>query len=400
MSTVRGGEFEARRDATPARAVGARVSVTPCGYNRGVALPIRIAGGGLSGLATAVLLARQGLAVEVWDRHRGGGGRFAGGWQVLENGSREEDALDELRALGLAPSFPVVPAVRALFLDAFGGTHEVASEEPYAYFVRRGGTDGSLDAWLRGLARDAGVAVREGSAAPADAEVIATGPRQADGVARELVFSSDLADTVAVLFDPAVTPTGYAYLFCLGGHGTFGVAQVRGVRSLQRAREEAWRRFRAVFGEFAVRDGHERGQFMNFSLPRRLRSASGRWYVGEAAGAQDFLYGLGNRLALRTAGLAAAGVADRWDEAAFRAGVERPMRTTIALRFAYERTGRRGFARFCRSAGRGDFRRFLIRLQRPGVAKDALARAVMAAWRERRGCRHAPLCSWCRERES
>ena len=76
------------------------------------------------------------------------------------------------------------------------------------------------------------------------------------------------------------------------------------------------------------------------------------------------------------------------------------MRATVALRFAYERMGRRGFGVFCNRASRGDFRRFLIRLQRPDPAKDAVVRLVMAAWRERRGCRHGPLCSWCRERES
>lgn len=370
------------------------------GYNHAVSQPIRIAGGGLSGLATAVLLARRGLAVEVWDRHRGGGGRFAGGWQVLENGSREADALEEIRSIGLEPDFPAVPVKRALFLDGFGRTFEVASEAPYSYFVRRGGSEGSLDGWLRGMALAAGVALRDGEGAPPAADVVASGPRQADGVARELVFSSDLADTVAVLFDPTVTPTGYAYLFCLGGHGTFGLAQVRGVRSLRWAREAAWRRFRAVFGDFKVRDAREHGQFMNFCLPRHLQSADGRWYVGEAAGVQDFLFGLGNRLALRSAGLAAEGIAGRWDDSAFRGGLLRPMRTTVALRFAYERMGRRAFAAFCRRAGRGDFRRFLIRLQRPGAGKDLVARLVMAAWRERKGCRHAPLCSWCRERES
>ncbi len=248
---------------------------------------IRIAGGGLSGLATAVHLARRGFEVEVFDRHRGGGGRFAGGWQVLENGSCELDALDELRGMGLEPDFATVPATRALFLDGFGGAHEVASEAPYAYFVRRGGPDGSMDAWLRSLALTAGVALHEGVPAPADAEVVATGPRQADGVARELVFASDLADTVAVLFDPAITPTGYAYLFCLGGHGTFGVAQVRRLAGLPRARELAWRRFREALGEFAVRDGREHGQFMNFSLPRppaRVRRALVRRRGGRRAG--------------------------------------------------------------------------------------------------------------------
>jgi flavin-dependent dehydrogenase len=360
---------------------------------------IRIAGGGLSGLATAVQLARRGFEVEVFDRHRGGGGRFAGGWQVLENASREVDALDELRGMGLEPDFPTIPATRALFLDGLGRTHEVASAVPYAYFVRRGGPEGSMDSWLRSLALAAGVTLREGVPAPADAEVVATGPRQADGAARELVFASDLADTVAVLFDPTITPTGYAYLFCLGGHGTFGVAQVRRLGGLPRARELAWRRFREVLGEFAVREGREHGQFMNFSVPRHLRAADGRWYVGEAAGVQDFLFGLGNRLALRTAGLAAAGIAGQWDARAFSVSVQRPMRTTVAARFLYERLGRRAFAAFCRRASRTDFRDLLLRLRRPGAARDAVARLVMAAWRERRGCRHADLCGWCRTRE-
>ena len=360
---------------------------------------IRIAGGGVSGLATAVLLAREGFAVEVWDRHRGGGGRFAGGWQVLENGTSTTDALEELRAMGLTPDIPVIPAVKALFLDGFGRRYEIGSATPFAYFVRRGGGQESLDAWLRRLAASAGVVLHQGVPAPPETDVVATGPRQADGVAREIVFGSDLPDTVAVLFDPAVTPTGYAYLFCIGGHATFGVAQVRRVERLREAQQEAWHRFREALGEFAVRGEHEGGQFMNFCLPRHLRGSDGRWYAGEAAGVQDFLYGLGNRLALRSAGLVAAGIAGRWDHAQFVRTLLRPMRATVALRFAYERVGRHGFAGFCRLASRGDFRSLLLRLQRPGAVKAAVAAAVIAAWRERDGCRHAPVCSWCRRRE-
>jgi flavin-dependent dehydrogenase len=360
---------------------------------------IRVAGGGISGLATAVLLAREGFEVEVFDHHRGGGGRFAGGWQVLENGSRPLDALEELRALGLALDLAVVPVTRAVFLDAFDRRYEVGSAAPFAYFIRRGGGEGSLDAWLRGQAVAAGVALRDETAAPSGVDVVATGPRQADGVARELVFTSDLPDTVAVLFDPALTPTGYAYLFCLSGHATFGVAQVRRIAHLREAGEEAFRRFRNALGDFAVRSEHENGQFMNFSLPRHLRAADGCWRVGEAAGVQDFLFGLGNRLAFRTAGLVAAGIAGRWDEAAFARTLVRPMRSTVGLRFVYERLGRRGFAGFCRLASRSDFRKLLLWLQHPGAMRDAASRLVMAAWRERDGCRHGPLCTWCRRRE-
>ncbi|MFH1177175.1 MAG: hypothetical protein V1750_07185, partial [Acidobacteriota bacterium] len=346
------------------------------------------------------LLAREGTPVEVFDRRSGGGGRFHGGWQVLENSASELDALAELGALGLAAGCEAIPARRASFFGSRPGERfEVVSREPYAYFIRRGSGAGSLDAVLRAEAHSAGVRLRDGEAAPAGAEIIATGPRQADGVARETTFSADLPDTVAVLFDPEVTPTGYAYLFCLGGRGTFGVAQVRGVKHIRKSRERAWERFRRELGSFPLRSEHESGQYMGFAIPRHLRSPDGRWHVGEAAGVQDFLYGLGNRLALRSAALAAAGVAGRWDERGFIEQVVRPMRTSVALRFLYERAGARASASFCRRAAGADFRSFLRRLQQPVWAKDLLAMAVMARWRARGGCRHGELCSWCRARE-
>jgi flavin-dependent dehydrogenase len=374
------------------------------GYNLDVAgvanRTVRIAGGGVSGLAVATLLAKRGVDVEVFDRHTGGGGRFAGGWQVLESGTSTGDAIVELAGFGFDGLPDAVPVRSSIFLDGLGGRWQVRSQEPFSYFIRRGGGRGSLDDWLRRQALAAGVRLREGAAAPADIDVVARGPACADGVARELVFRSNLADTVAVLFDPRITPTGYAYLFCLGGHATFGVAQVRHVRRLRQARAFAWQRFRSELGEFSVEDASEHGQFMNFSLPRGLHAADGRWYAGEAAGVQDFLYGLGNRLAVRSAVLVAEGILGSWDEQRFRRTIIQPMRATVALRFAYERLGRRGFAAFCRAAAQRDFRELLIDLQRPRGSTLLLARLVMALWRERRGCRHGPLCCWCRRREA
>lgn len=351
----------------------------------------------MSGLATAVLLARQGVAVEVFDRHVGGGGRFHGGWQVLDNGLPPSDALEELASLGLSGRPPVIPAHRALFLDSSGERHEVSSQEPYTYFLRRGG-EGSLDGWLRDQALASGVSVREGCEAPPDVQVVATGPRRADGVAREIVFSSDLPDTVMVLFDPAVTPSGYAYLFCLEGHATFGVAQVRRLRSLPGARDAAWARFRRELGEFQVHDRRESGQFMTFSAPRTLRGPDGRWYVGEAAGVQHFLFGLGIRFALRSASLAAEGVLGRWDQARYERELWRPMLASVAMRWGYERLGPRAFARLCRMASKRDFRELLMRAQRPTLTRRTLARLVMAAWAERSGSR-GPLGGWHRRRE-
>jgi flavin-dependent dehydrogenase len=359
---------------------------------------LRVAGGGLSGLAVATLLARSGAAVEVFDRHAGGGGRFQGGWQIIENGTDATDALDELAGYGLLAGVEAIPAREALLLDGCGGSFRVASERPYAYFIRRGG-EGSLDAALRSQALAAGARLHDRTAAPGEAEVVASGPRQADGVAREVVFASDLPDTVAVLLDPEVTPTGYAYLFCLGGHATFGVAQVRRVRHLAAAHRTAWEVFRAALGEFAVSDERLSGQFMNFSLPSHLRGDDGRWYVGEAAGVQDFLFGLGNRLALRSAALASAGITGRWDASRFERELLRPMRSSIAMRYLYERASRRTFSALARRGASRDFGSLLRLLQGASRVKTALVRLVMPLWRERDGCRHSPLCTWCRRRE-
>ncbi|HNX51214.1 MAG TPA: NAD(P)-binding protein [Thermoanaerobaculaceae bacterium] len=359
--------------------------------------PVHIAGGGVSGLATAVLLARQGAQVEVHDRHVGGGGRFHGGWQVLDNGLSPVDALEELHGLGLTGRPPVVPAHRAVLLDAFGGRHEVSSRAPFTYFLRRGG-EGSLDAWLREQAIELGVTLREGCEAPGDAQVVATGPHRADGVAREVVFASDLPDTVMVLFDPNVTPSGYAYLFCLQGHATFGVAQVRCLRLLPAARQVAWVRFRRELGDFAVRDPRESGQFMSFAPPPTLRDRDGRWHAGEAAGVQHYLFGLGIRFALRSASLVADGVLGRWDQARYERELRIPMLVSVAMRWGYERLGPRAFRVGCRLASKRDFQELLVRAQRPGLLRRALARVVMAAWDE--GPRNqGPLGGWRRRRE-
>jgi flavin-dependent dehydrogenase len=362
--------------------------------------PIRILGGGLSGLATAVLLARQGRRVEVRDRRPHAGGRFGGGFQVLENGSSRVDALDELEGLGLRPECELVPLRSALLLDHRMRRFEVASAEPYAYLLRRGAGPGTLDGWLLGEAEAAGVRLEHGAGADDgwQPEVVATGPRRADGVARELVFRTDHPDLIVVLFDPRLTPTGYSYLFVNDGVGTLGAAVVRGHQALRGIAREAFARLRAEFPMRTEALG-EKTLFMNFGLPHHLHDGH-RWYVGEAAGVQDFLFGLGNRLALRSAALVARALAGgRWDDQAFRATIRRPMVATVLLRVLYEIAGRGTMDRLCRWLAAGDFRDRLQRLQRPARWRCWLARPVMAAWGDRGGCPHLPVATWCRRRD-
>ena len=141
--------------------------------------------------------------------------------------------------LGLpAPAW--VPATTAEFFDARMRRFEISSKEPYAWFVTRGPGEGTLDTTLLAGALAAGAEVRFRSRLePSAADLVATGPQTPDGLARETAFETDGTTRVRVLFDPSVAPGGYAYLFTVGGRGTFGCAIVRDLGGIDRYFEKA-----------------------------------------------------------------------------------------------------------------------------------------------------------------
>ncbi len=357
---------------------------------------VRVLGAGVSGLSVAALLAGRGIAVEVRDRRGAVGGRFAGGFQVLENGSSELDAVDELSRVGLEPACELTPLYEAVLLDADRNRYEVWSDAPYAYLIRRGTGPGTLDDWLAGEARRRGVRIETGTDDDDwRPDVIATGPARADGVAREVVFTTPDPDRIVVLFDPQLIPTGYGYLFVHGGMGTMGAAQVRGVRMLRRTARHV---FEVLLTEFPTRmeDVHEHVQYMSFAAPRRLQAGE-RWYAGEAAGVQDYLFGLGNRLALRSARLIADALSGaRWDADAFDEQIVGPMLASVLGRRLFELAGAGTTARLCRWLAAADFRMRLVRLQRPSVARRFLAQVVMKVWGTKRYDRRVPTGTWFR----
>ena len=62
--------------------------------------PIHIMGAGLSGLAAAITLAKEGVEVHVHDVRKDSGERFDGDFQALENWSMDADFFDQLTEWG------------------------------------------------------------------------------------------------------------------------------------------------------------------------------------------------------------------------------------------------------------------------------------------------------------
>ncbi|MGH9337278.1 MAG: NAD(P)/FAD-dependent oxidoreductase, partial [Vicinamibacteria bacterium] len=297
---------------------------------------VTIAGAGPAGLAAAIHLRRSGFPVAVFERRESVGARFIGEWQLLESYSRKEDALEELRAMGIEPSFEHRPATWAHLVDDRGRKREVTSRAPYGYFLRRGSEEGTLDSSLASQATALGVEIHYGRKLdPQDADIVATGPGPADGIAKEIAFRTDVPDRVEVIFDPDLAPGGYAYFFVLGGWATLGLALLDGYGKLERQFDKAVVRFQEL-SPFEIENPRPGYSYMNFFLHPSSQRGN-RLYAGEAGGFQDYLFGLGIRYALSSGHLAARSLVENvpfdrlWKER-FLSG----MRSSLATRFLYE----------------------------------------------------------------
>jgi flavin-dependent dehydrogenase len=365
--------------------------------------PIVIAGAGPAGLSAAIHLRRCGVPVEVFERREDVGARFIGEYQLLESYSRKEDARDELVQMGIEMNFELHPAHWARLFDDRGRGASVSSERPYGYFLRRGSEEGTLDRGLEAQARSLGATIHFGKKLTAEeADIVATGPGPADGIAKEIAFRTGSPDRIEVIFDPELAPGGYAYFFVLNGWGTLGLALLKEYGRLESHFERTVERFQSI-GSFAIDAPRPGYSYMNFFLHASSVQGKAR-FAGEAGGFQDYLFGLGIRYAITSGYLAARSIVegvhfDRlWTERFGRA-----MRASVSSRLLYEALGRHGLRFFVRRASHVDFREFLYSWARPAwwrLALRPLAQSVFGRGKGRGGpCGHKLLCGWCRPRE-
>jgi flavin-dependent dehydrogenase len=360
---------------------------------------ITVAGAGPAGLAAAIHLRQKGVPVDVYERRESVGARFIGEWQVLENYSRRVDALEELVSMGIDPTFEYQPAKWADLFDDRDRGRRVESSKPYGYFVRRGDEEGTLDRALARTAEGLGARILFGrNLEPEQADIVATGPGPADGIAKEIAFRTSSPDRVEVIFDPELAPGGYAYFFVLSGWATLGLALLKGYGKLEAQFEKSVNRFRQI-ADFDIVDARPGYSYMNFFLHSSSERGRAR-YAGEAGGFQDYLFGLGIRYALGSGHLAARSIVENvpfdqlWRER-FLTG----MQSSVSSRLLYEALGKHGLRLFVWQSARADFRDFLF-----GWAKPARWRLFIRPLAERvlgkaGACAHKLPCTWCRPRE-
>jgi flavin-dependent dehydrogenase len=364
--------------------------------------PVRIAGAGPSGLAAAIALARAGRAVEVHEAKRDVGMRFIGDLQIIESASEREPVPDFLRRIGIEPDFYFRPADWATFYDHRGKARVIRSKEPFGWFIRRGAADETLDRGLLAQARSAGAKVIFDSRLAADsADIVATGPAAPDGLAREMTWRTDDPERVDVFFDHRLSPGGYSYLFILDGIATFGCAIVADFKKIDEYFEHSIAAAQRMHRFAIPADARVGYSYMNFHLKRHA-TASGARYVGEAAGFQDYLFGLGIRYALTSGNLAARSILeDRDFDELWQRELGAKQETSLVNRFLYETGGNTGLSMFVRQAGKArDFHRYLSGWHERRWWKALLSPMIRRVWRHKGRCHHKPGEHWCRSRDT
>jgi len=390
---------------------------------------IRIAGAGPSGLAAAIILARAGREVEVHEAKRDVGTRFIGDLQIIEGASESEPVPAFLDRLGIERNFYFRAADWATFYDHKNAARVIRSKEPYGWFIHRGAEEGTLDRGLLAQAQQAGTKVIFNSRLAADqADIVATGPASPDGLAKEMTWNvgpresgvggrragapddsfsdtrhptPDSRERIDVYFNHKLAPGGYSYLFILDGVATFGCAIVADFKQIDSYFDHSFAAAQRLHRFDVPADARTGYSYMNFHL-KHAATANGARFVGEAAGFQDYLFGLGIRYALTSGSLAARSILEGRDyDDLWKSELCAKQQTSLVNRFLYETGGNFGLSMFVRQAARAkDFHHYLSGWHRTTWWKSLLSPVVRRVWKHDGRCQHKPGPHWCRSRDT
>lgn len=361
--------------------------------------PVRIAGAGISGLASALFLSKSGASVHVYEKNKCVGKRFSGSFQCIPN-FIQQDGFSTLDALGVKKNFWSKPIHDVTVIGPDKTPHALHSREPIWTVVKRGEEADSLDSGLFTQAKDAGARFHFGSSLPpAQSDILATGGRQVDGVAKEFVFDTDSPDCATLILDDNIAPKGYAYLFVHDGRATVCIALMRDFPRIDAYFQKAKNVLLEDFG-YSVRNPHEKGNFVSFYLAGSAKN-SGSLLVGEAAGFQDFLFGFGLRFAFVSSSLASKSIIERADyDSLWKNSFGPLLEVGVFNRWAFELLGNTGYSFFVSEAEKAkDFRTYLSKWYGPGAFKRLAIPLIKFLNRRRSICNHGICCNWCNKKQ-
>ena len=340
--------------------------------------PVHILGAGLSGLSAAIILSKNGYDVHVHEIRSDSGARFDGDFQGLENWTGSKDFFDEMREWGLDPdsfksdAFSVVDLIHPDDEITQPITDGVAFR-----VVERGTDEHCIDQGFKRMAIEAGATIHYGSKRdPEECQIIAAGPKDSSAVAFGEIFHTDHPNHVSFQLNDKLAPGAYSYLIVIDGIGLICTCLWRKQKKSGRYLNEtiAWYESHYELNRRPIKRVGGKG---DFSLPDKYFH-DGRYYVGEAGGLQDFMWGFGMRYASTSGVLAAKSILGEGDyESEVRKNLVPLIKISATNRFLMNRIGDNGFKMVARywmrdQRKKGDGLEFMRWVYTPGIFRKML----------------------------
>ena len=340
--------------------------------------PVHILGAGLSGLAAATYLAKAGREVHVHEIRSDSGARFDGDFQGIENWTSDSDFFDEMLDWDFDPeqfksdAFDVIDLVHPDDEITQPRTSGVAFR-----VVERGTAEHCIDQGFKRMALDAGAEIHYGTRKePEDCHIVAAGPKETSAVAYGEIFRTDHPNHVTFQLNDKLAPGAYSYLIIIDGIGLISTCLWRQQKKTSRYLNEtiAWYEQHYDLNRRPIKRVGGKG---DFGLPTRYIH-EGRYYVGEAGGLQDCMWGFGMRYAITSGVLAAKSILGECDyEVEVRGRLLPLVRTSAINRFLMNRVGDRGFKMVANhwmrdQEKKGDGMAFMRWLYNPGLGRRVL----------------------------
>ena len=278
---------------------------------------VKILGAGVSGLSAAIILARNGIETEVFEKQPHIGGRFIRDFQGLQNyGYFKGDQIQEFEKMGIRikPYMHLKRAIR--FSPSLFNFEVVTKKIPIFYLVVRGKDVNSLDSQLAETAINLGVKIHHNSKINKNAtDIIATGPHKATILAYDFYYNDINMEDAAYMFLGSHYSPG-KYLFAIPGEEKGeavivtscgidqGITYTRLKKLLQKAIDEIPTLKDIVDGSNPAREFKHLGCL---DIPNSAYR-DGKYFVGEAGGFQDAIAYFGIRYAINTGYLAAQSI--------------------------------------------------------------------------------------------
>ena len=340
---------------------------------------IHIMGAGLSGLASAILLARAGREVHVHDIRDDSGARFDGDFQALENWSMDDDFFDQLEEWGFDSKRFKSTEFKVLDLIHPDDKITNPSSDRVAYrIVERGTSEHTIDQGFKQMALEAGAKIHYNSRVKEeDCTIIACGPKGTSAVAYGEIFHTSHPNHISFQLNDKLAPGSYSYMIIVDGVGLICTCLWRKQKKSERFLNETIAWYQNKYPNIDMKPVKRVGGKGDFTINRNYKQ-DGRYYVGESGGLQDFMWGFGMRMAVWSGALAAKDILGECDyETEVRNKLMPYVKTSVVNRWLMNRVGDRTFKLMCNNWMRsqkkhGDGLIWISKLFRPTLLKRIL----------------------------